>query len=77
MERLKKYNTEALTCKIIAIDDKAKYIGNSLACKLPNVLRGKFLNIVMPKMKVVYTMVPNQVANENKCRAAMLCADNK
>ena len=52
-------------------------MGNNLACKLPNVFRGKFLNIVIPKMKVVYTIVPNQVENENKCNAAILCADNK
>lgn len=58
-------------------DDKAKYIGNNLACSLPKVWRGKFLNIVIPSTNVVYTMVPNHVAKENKCKAAVACADRR
>jgi len=43
-----------------------KYNGNNLLCKVPKTLLGRFLNIVMPATKVVYTTVPNHVANESK-----------
>ena len=37
---------------------RAKYNGKSLAWSFPNSCRGRFLNMVMPAMKVVQTMEP-------------------
>lgn len=56
----------ALTCNTIAMEQRLKYFGKSLDCSFPKVCRGKFLYIVIPATKVVYAIVPNQVANDSR-----------
>ena len=58
------------TCTPIIPVQIWKYKGNNLLCNVPNVLLGKFLIMVIPATKVVYTTVPNHVAKESKWRVA-------
>ena len=65
-----------LTCNMIVMVDKRKYLGKSFACNFPNVCRGRFLNMVIPSTNVVYAIVPNQVPKERRWMVAAACADN-
>eukprot|EP01018_Ginkgo_biloba_P027431 Gb_23857 [translate_table: standard] len=40
----------------------AKYAGNILPCKFPNWCLGKFLNMMIPPMKVTHKAAPQDVA---------------
>jgi len=57
-------------CIPIMIEQRRKYNGNNLLCTEPKTLRGKFLNMVIPAMNVVYITVPNHVENANRCTDA-------